>query len=205
MENTVFERSQSLDPACNLNRENELFLSSKAGRRIFLWRNSPSVILGKNQVAAEEADLRYAEEKNIRIIHRQTGGGAVYQDPGNINYSFITDLRSDCSLKEYSFPIIEALSGLGISADFSGRNDILVNGRKICGTACRIHGSRILVHGCILFSVDLHVMEQVLTPSVHKLARHGVRSVRSRVMNLHDLLPSMTAESFMDYLETALH
>lgn len=208
-------RSPYTDARKNLRLEQELFSRERTGTVCMLWRNKRTVVLGKNQNAAEEVDLEFARANGIRVVRRSTGGGAVYHDLGNINYTFLADYRaSDTpSLAAYASPVAQALRDMGADAFFSGRNDILVNFsqdccrtdiRKVCGTAARIDGDRILAHGCILFDVDLELMGRVLTPPPAKLARHGIASVKSRVGNLRELFPELTAETFTNALAESL-
>ena len=206
MKNWISIKNTSLDPVHNLSLEAYLFEKVRDRDIFMLWRNDRSVIIGKNQIAEEEVDLAYAKEKKIRVVRRSTGGGAVYHDRGNVNYSFISDrdLSAPVDLRALAQPIVSAFLEMGLRASFSGRNDILVNGLKVCGTAERIDGGRILSHGCICFDVDLDTMTRVLTPPAEKLERHGVASVKSRVIRLRNLLPSWTTEEFMERLSAAV-
>ena len=203
----MYLRSPLLDPVSNIRLETRLFRTVRTGLVRMLWRNSDCVVLGRNQDAAAETDLRFAAEHGISVLRRASGGGAVYHDPGTVNFTFLSDLPEDgsFSLRELTSPAVSALHEMGIPVSFSGRNDLLLpDGRKICGTAARIHEGRVLCHGCICFDTDLSRMERVLTPSAEKLGRHGVRSVRSRVACLRELMPEMTAEDFLLQLETEL-
>jgi len=206
MKKCYCKRLPGVNPQKNLEFESSLLRFRRSGFLFLLWQNGRSVILGRNQKAEEEVDLLYAESRGIPVVHRQTGGGAVYHDLGNVNYSFITDYdpSSPCSMGDFAKPVVRALQGLGADAYLSGRNDILVDGKKVCGTAERIDGRRILSHGCILVSTDLHEMARVLTPPEEKLVRHGIASVRSRVANLTDWITGITPESLMDALEDSM-
>ena len=173
----TYYRNPSLDPEQNLQLEEDLFSRYREGDFLMIWQNGPSVIIGRNQNAYEEVDLSYAKSMGIRIVKRSTGGGAVYHDPGNVNFSIFTDLPSDglYSLRKLAAPIADAIGSMGVPVHFSGRNDLLTeDGRKICGTAARLSGGRILFHGCICYDVDEEVMARVLTPGEDKLLRHGM-------------------------------
>lgn len=172
----------------------------------YLWQNRPAVIIGLNQYAYAEVNLDYLRENDIALVRRVTGGGAVYHDLGNLNYTIVgrtKDLERD--YPEYTRHMLRALQALGVEAELSGRNDILVCGRKVSGFAKRVYKDRLMVHGTLMFDVDLGVLEQALNGSTGKLAAKGVASVRSRVMNLRGCLPHVTdIADFRDRLEQYL-
>lgn len=192
------------DPAYNLALE-EIMSAQADAPFVMLWRNRPAVILGRNQNACREFDAGYAREHGVAVVRRMTGGGAVYHDLGNLNYSvfaFETDANgrfADFAL--FAEPVLAALRSLGVNAEFSGRNDILVGGRKVSGSAKRVHDGRILFHGTLLFDVDLDAMTSVLTPPLAKITAKGVSSVRARVINLHEFLPHLDCGAFRQTLE----
>ena len=158
----------------------------------YLWQNRPAVIIGLNQNAYAEVNLDYLRENNIALVRRVTGGGAVYHDLGNLNYTIVGKVKDlDRDYPEYTRHMLHALQALGIKAELSGRNDILVSGRKVSGYAKRVYKDRLMVHGTLMYDVDLEVLEQALNAPTSKLATKGVASVRSRVMNLRELLPNM--------------
>ncbi len=198
MEKIYYYNSSSTDPTWNLALEEYVLLNFRDKKIFMLWQNDKTVVIGKNQIAENEVDLKYAQDNEISVVRRTTGGGAVYHDMGNVNYSFFMDYNplKPVSLSDCAVPIAKALNVMGAEASFSGRNDILCRGRKVCGTAERIDGNRILAHGCILFSVDLETMTRVLTPPAEKLAKRGINSVRSRVMNLKECFPDMNITDF---------
>ena len=146
------------DPAFNLALE-EIMTAQADAPVAMLWRNRPAVIIGRNQNAVREFDSTYAREQSIAVVRRMTGGGAVYHDLGNLNYSFFsfeTDAdRRSADFASFAKPVLDALRSLGVEAEFSGRNDILVGGRKVSGSAKRTHEGRILFHGTLLFDVDM--------------------------------------------------
>ena len=143
----------------------------------YLWRNAPAVIIGENQDAEAEVNLEYLKANGIALARRVTGGGAVYHDLQNLNYSFVGK-DADPAL------MVEALRKLGVPAELTGRNDIFVEGRKVSGYARRMEGSNLLVHGTLMYDVDIDVLTHALDTPVSKLNRKGVQSVRSRVTNL---------------------
>ena len=152
-----------------------------------LWRNTPCVILGRNQYAEQEVSAW--GRANLPVLHRTTGGGAVYQDTDNVNVSFLCSQPLPQPLHTYMQPVLDFLHALGLPAVFSGRNDILLDGRKISGCAMRHDAGRTLAHGTLLFRRDADAMGRALTPDADKLARHGVPSVRTRTGELAPYLP----------------
>ncbi len=154
-----------------------------------VWQSPPTVIYGRNQVAEQEVNLDFCREKGIAVVQRKSGGGCVYSDPGNVMVSMIVRPGP----VEEVFPrqmecIAGFLRSLGLAAEVSGRNDILVDGRKVSGNAYCKTPTADIVHGTLLFDVDFDILERAITPSADKLGRHGVASVRSRVANLRPLL-----------------
>ncbi len=201
-----FYRIEQNDPAFNLALE-QTILARMDAPAFSLWRNAPSVIIGRNQNAQSEVDLPLLSKRGIRLVRRETGGGAVYHDLGNVNFSFFSFLKEDDrfpSFEKFLSPMVEALRSFGVDAEFSGRNDISVGGRKISGCAKLVHGGRILFHGTLLFDCNLDAMEAVLSPPECKLQARGVRSVRSRVMNLKELLPDWDADRFFEEMMRAV-
>lgn len=171
-----------------------------------LWQNAPSVIIGLNQNALSEVNLPYLEEHDILLARRVTGGGAVYHDLGNLNYTIVgrsSDLERD--YPGYLTFVIHALRELGVDAELSGRNDILVGGRKVSGYAKRVWKDRLMVHGTLMFDVDLEALTHALSVPGSKFEASGIASVRSRVTNLRDHLPQMTCvQDLADALEEIL-
>ncbi len=196
-------RLTTTDPYQNLAVEEYLFKNSEED--IFmLWQNRPSVIIGKNQNAYAEVELAYAEEKGIDICRRITGGGAVYHDEGNLNYTFITNTGGEHTL-DYAYfarPIISALASFGVTATLSGRNDLECGGKKISGNAQAVSGGRILHHGTLLFSVDVDTLGAVLRTDKEKLSYRAVKSHRGRVGNLSAMLgEAIGIDGFIDQIE----
>ena len=193
------------DPAYNLALE-ELLASEYDREFLMLWRNGPSVIVGRNQNTLAEIDADAVRELGVKVVRRTTGGGAVYHDLGNFNYTIARfgRLTQQESFADSARVVVAALRTLGIPAEFSGRNDIIVAGRKISGSARRVFRDRTLFHGTMLFDVDLGVLGRVLNPDAEKIRAKGVKSVRSRVMNLRELFPAWTVETFREKFVSAL-
>ena len=169
----------------------------------YVWRNRPSVIIGLNQNAYSEVNIPYIERNDILLARRVTGGGAVYHDLQNINYTIVgssSDLEKDYS--GYLHYMVDALHTLGVNAELSGRNDILVDGRKVSGYAKRVWRDRLMIHGTLMYDVDLDTLTDALATDGSKLEGKGIASVRSRVANLKDLLPCFSGvETLMAELE----
>lgn len=192
----------SRDPYFNLAVEEYLFLN-ETDDVFMLWQNENTVVVGKNQNAYAEIKMDVVRERGIKISRRITGGGAVYHDLGNVNYSFISTRResADIDFKYFTEPIIEALASMGIKAELSGRNDLLTDGRKFSGNAQYTQGERTLHHGTLLFGADLAVLSDVLNVDRSKIESKAIASVRSRVINLSELLPDgVTVERFIEIL-----
>ena len=160
----------------------------------YLWRNAPSVIIGLNQNAYSEVNLGYLQAHDIRLARRVTGGGAVYHDLQNLNYTII---GRDVSPQ----PVVDALRALGVPAELTGRNDIFVDGRKVSGYARRLWRDRQIIHGTLMYDVDLDTLARVLDVPGSKMAVKGIASVKSRVANLKDFLPRFRG---LDELQAAL-
>ena len=159
----------------------------------FVWRVEPTVIFGRNQVLENEVNLEYCSEHGVDIVRRKSGGGCVYSDLGNIMVSYVSR-RGDVSevFDRYMTALTEALRALGVPAEKSGRNDIMLDGRKISGNAFHQLPDRSIVHGTLLYSTDLEALTEAIRPPEEKLRRHGVESVRQRVLNLSEYIALMT-------------
>lgn len=180
----------STDPTFNLALEESLFngLTAQSQSIFLLWQNEPSVIVGRHQNTAEEVSTAYATEHNINVVRRMTGGGAVYHDQGNLNFSFLEwrDTIGPINFYEYLQPIQSALSELGLDVQFSSRNDLEVAGKKISGSAQVRRGHKVLHHGTLLINVNTDVLGKVLTGSPEKYKSKGIASMRARVGNMVD-------------------
>jgi len=185
--------SKEFDPYFNIAAENQLLLSADEDIHLFLWQNDASVIIGRNQNLYAECDLLYMKKHNIKAVRRFSGGGAVYHDRGNINFTFITKEKT-ASQVECLKRVQSALARLGMECEFSGRNDLLYKKQKFSGHAYYTDGSNYMYHGTILVNVDTGQLAKVLTPSKLKLKSKGIASVRSRVVNLSTIDSEITVE-----------
>jgi lipoate---protein ligase len=170
---------------------------------LLFYINEPSIIIGKNQNTIEEINTKFVEENNIHVVRRLSGGGAVYHDLGNLNFSFITkdDGESFHNFKKFTFPVIEALKNIGVNAELSGRNDILVNGRKISGNAQFATKGRMFSHGTLLFDTNIDNVVAALNVKKDKIESKGIKSIRSRVANIREFLSEdLTIEQFKEIL-----
>lgn len=198
MDKFLFLTHENHDAYFNLASE-EYLLKVKGGYFFYLWRNAPSVIIGVNQNAFSEVNFSYTHSHGIKVVRRMTGGGAVYHDLENINYTVIAphDETVD-NYKKFTAPVIEYLRTLGVNAEFSGRNDITVDGKKISGNAQTVYDGRIMHHGTLLFNTDMSVLSDALKPNKLKIESKGIKSVRARVTNIYDCLPvKMSADEFL--------
>lgn len=194
------------DPHYNLALE-EYLLKEGQDEYFLFWRNAPAVIIGKYQNAFAEVNLPYAEQAEIEVVRRISGGGAVYHDLGNLNYSFLLNRPPGelLDLPKYSRPMVEALQALGVPAELNGRNDITAAGRKISGNAQYASSGRLLHHGTLLFDTDFARMQQVLTVDADKIAAKGIESVRARVANIREFIPqTATLADFQSLLQTQI-
>lgn len=206
MENLIFI-SDSFNPFFNLAFETVLFEnaskylsdSSSLNSILYLWRNEDTVVIGRYQNPWRECDVDKMKNDNVHLMRRYTGGGAVFHDANNICFSFINKKNCDEDAenikKKNSAIICDALSRLGINAEISSRNDILVNGAKISGAAYKDNGQFFLHHGTILVGTDLDRLATYLHPDKRKLQSKGISSVRARVLNLCDLDKTISVES----------
>lgn len=200
-------RNPNTDPYYNMAFDEYCLESLPIDEPVFyLWQNRPAVIVGFNQEVNTEVHLEYLRDHDIALVRRVTGGGAVYHDLGNLNYTIVgrsEDLERD--YPEYASLMMKALQDMGVPATLSGRNDILVEGRKVSGFAKRVCRNRLMVHGTLMYDVDLDVLMQVLCPPATKLQSKGIASVRSRVANLCEYLPQPTdIQQFARQLEEIL-
>ena len=197
----------SQDPFYNLAFEETVLRSRRSGEYLLLWQNDNTIVIGQNQNAEEEINHAFVEAHGIRVVRRMTGGGAVYHDLGNLNYSWMTDVENAGAItyQQFTRPVVEALRGLGMAAEASGRNDILVEGRKVSGTAQRLLGKRILHHGTLLFDSDPEMIAGALRVDASKFQSKSTKSVRSRVGNIREFLRTdMTLPDFWEYLKGSL-
>jgi lipoate-protein ligase A len=199
-------RSQNTNPYFNLAAE-EYLLKNYSEDIYFQYVNTPSVIVGKHQNAIAEIDVEYLQENGILLARRISGGGAVYHDKGNVNYSFITnEVPGDfVKFKKYTAPVIEILRKLGLDASLGKRNEIRIGEEKISGTASHVFKSRVLHHGTLLFNADLQVLARCLYVNTDRFKDKAVKSVRSNVVNIEELLVTpMSNEEFYDHLFSSI-
>lgn len=180
--------SPSLEPYFNQAVE-EYFLKNFDDNIFMLWRNNNAIIVGKHQNTLAEINVGYVKEKEIKVVRRLTGGGAVFHDLGNINYTFIMSYGEEgarVDFKKYNQPIIDVLAGLGVKAEFSGRNDILIDGQKFSGNAEHIYHQkqRVLHHGTLLYASQIQDISDALNVNPLKFEGKARKSVRSRVTNI---------------------
>ena len=156
-----------------------------SGEVLFTWIVPPTVIFGRHQVMQNEVNMAYCEQHHIAMYRRKSGGGCVYADEGNLMVSYIsTSPHSEQVFQTYLDKMSDCLRTLGYDAVKSTHNDIMVGEHKVSGNACFALPQATIVHGTLLYDVDFEVLQQAITPSQEKLAKHGVESVRQRVMNL---------------------
>lgn len=200
--------TKSTDIYYNLALEEYIFEHYRKGSYLLLWQNDTSIVVGKYQNTYEEINLKAVEQQNINVARRNTGGGTVFHDIGNLNYSYITDYDQTKFLDYDVFigPMIKALEQLGIPAVKRNRSDIVVEGKKISGNAQTIKNGRILSHGTLLFDANLSRLHQLLRPSDGIIESKAVKSVRSEVVNIKSYLSdqNMTTADLIQYFRVTL-
>ncbi|WP_203351081.1 lipoate--protein ligase [Streptococcus uberis] len=194
--------NKSNNPAYNIALEAYAFRELLSEDEIFiLWINEPAIIIGKHQNTIQEINKEYIDANGIHVARRLSGGGAVYHDLNNLNYTIISNKSEEGAFdfKTFSQPVIETLADLGVKAEFTGRNDLEINGKKFCGNAQAYYKGRMMHHGCLLFDVDMTVLGDALKVSKDKIESKGIKSVRARVTNILDELPEkITVNEFSD-------
>ena len=183
------DSSPHTDPRINLAVEEHLLRNIQVQEPILLFYvNEPSVIIGRNQNTLEEIDPDYVKAKGIHVVRRLSGGGAVYHDLGNLNFSFITQGSEDLhNFAKFTEPVIKVLGELGVGAELRGRSDIFATGRKISGNAQYVTANRMFSHGTLLFDTDLEEMLKALNPRQIEIESRAVQSIRNYVANIRDL------------------
>ena len=196
--------SRSTDPYTNLAIEACLMSSARSGEPVlYLWQNERTVVIGRNQCASAECDVERLEREGGHLARRRSGGGAVYHDLGNLCFTFVTTPQEYDQAAQTDI-ILNAVRSLGIEAERTGRNDLVVAGdRKFSGHAYQHTGVASCHHGTIMIAVDVDALGRYLTVSPEKLQAKGVRSVRSRVTNLRAIDSGLTVEDLKDALRSA--
>ena len=180
----VLIESPKTDPAFNLALEEYVFEQADPARHyLMLWQNDRTVVVGVHQNTAQEVNASFIREHHIRVVRRLSGGGAVYHDRGNLNYTLISEQSADNAFcfERFSRPVIRAMRAFGTGAEAGGRNDILIGGKKVSGNAQYVKHGRILHHGCIMIDTDLEMVAGALHTSDVKYRSRAIASVRSRV------------------------
>ena len=189
--------STQTNPYLNIAVENYLLSQPSDGEvTMYLWRNRRTVVIGQNQNPWAECDVERLEADGGYLMRRRTGGGAVYHDLGNLNFSFVVPY--ECYDLSRQFGVMQrAVASYGLTTEVSGRNDVLCGGRKFSGNAFAKGKHQRLHHGTILIRTDVEELQRYLKPKPAKLQKHGVASVQSRVVNLGELVPEITAEDLI--------
>lgn len=195
-------KSNQTNPYYNLAFEEYLleYVKKVSSPILYLWQNDNTVVIGRNQNAYTECDIQYAEIQGINIVRRLTGGGAVYHDLGNLNYTIILP-KPMYDIEKSTKIILYALQKFGVDANANGRNDICVRGKKISGNAYYSNIFAGIHHGTILFNVDMEKLEKVLRVSKEKILKRGIESIHSRVINLKELYPFLTIGLLQNEIE----
>jgi lipoate---protein ligase len=199
---TLCVNQTNTDPYFNLAAE-EYFLKNFQDDFFMLWRSRPSVVVGKHQNALAEINHEFVRTHQIPVARRLSGGGTVFHDPGNINFTFIRNVAniSEVNFKVFTIPVIEALKKLGVEAYTTGRSDLLIDGKKISGNAQHVHRNRVLHHGTLLFDSHLEALKGALKVDLSKFEDKAVQSNRSEVTNISNYLTNpISVEEFTDFL-----
>ena len=196
--------SNSTDPYFNLALEEYVFDRLPKDESYFmLWQNSNTIVIGKYQNALEEVNQTVVDERGIKVARRLSGGGAVYHDMGNLNFTFIVDQKDvkGMNFKIFVEPVVETLKGFGVAAEFTGRNDIVIDGMKISGNSQYVKKQRVMHHGCIMLDSDLEKVADALNVKAAKFKSKNSKSVRSRVTTINAHAPRKIS---MEEFKTAL-
>lgn len=199
---TLCINQTSTDPYFNLAAE-EYFLKNFQEDFFMLWRSQPSVVVGKHQNALAEINHEFVRKNQIPVARRLSGGGTVFHDPGNVNFTFIRSVEkiSEVNFKVFTVPVVNALKKLGVEAYTTGRNDLLIDGKKISGNAEHVHKNRVLHHGTLLFDSHLEALKGALKVDLSRFEDKAVQSNRSEVTNISDYLPDpVSVGEFTEFL-----
>ena len=199
----IYIVNDSNDPFFNHAAE-EYVIENYDDQVFMLWINRPSILIGRNQNTLSEINIDYVRKNHIDVVRRLSGGGTVYNDFGIMNFTFITYKNSDPSkdgFEKFALPVIEGLKSLGVEAQFTGRNDILIDGKKICGNAQYSRNKKILHHGTLLYDGNMTHLKGALKSKDIKFVDKSVKSVASRVTSIaKHLEEDLTVEEFRNYL-----
>ena len=202
------ENSNIVDAALHFSVEELFTRYIKSAKPVYmLWQADKTVMLGYNQVVEAEVDKEFAQNSGIQIVRRSSGGGAIYTDMGTVLYTLIEPIIDEIKThrEKLAANIIFALKELGVTAQREGRNDILVDGRKISGLAQYTVGNHVCTHGSLLYDTDLELLTRVLKPNEEKLHPKGITSIRSRVTNIKPFIAeSFKVSEFIDALKKVL-
>lgn len=197
--------SNSTDPYFNLALEEYVFEKLPKDEGYFmLWQNENTIVIGKYQNAAEEVNQQVVDENNIRVARRLSGGGAVYHDMGNLNFTFVVDKKDmeGLNFKMFIAPIVETLKNFGVTAEFNGRNDITIDGKKFSGNSQYIKKGRVMHHGCIMLDSNMANVASALNVKAAKFQSKNVKSVKSRVTTINaNAEKKITMEEFKSALK----
>ena len=197
---TFIDEKNCTDPWRNLALEECLLARcGEYDATLYLWQNAHTVVIGRHQNPWRECRTELLEQEGGRLARRITGGGAVFHDMGNLNFSFIAG-SAVYDVARHLKVVLEAVRSIGVHAEFSGRNDILSDGRKFSGNAFARRQNASLHHGTLLIAADMKMLGRYLQPSQAKMESKGIQSVQSRVVNLSELSPSATADSLRQAL-----
>jgi len=204
----IYIKTYSTDPAFNLALEQYVFdFMDRNEEYCMLWQNENSVIVGYYQNTRREINASFVREQNIKVIRRLSGGGAVFHDLGNLNYTFIGEQneRNRIDFVKFCSLIVDVLAEMGVKAEISGRNDITIEGKKVSGNAQYFRKGRVMHHGTLLFDSDLTILSQVLNVPKDKIESKGIKSVASRVANIRSFLKrDMSLKEFWRTIEMFL-
>lgn len=199
----IYFINNNTNPYFNLALEEALIKQDNFNEDILLlWQNYNTIVIGKNQNTIEEVNQAKVEQDNVMVVRRLSGGGAVFHDQGNLNFTFITKKKNNLyNFETFVQPIINALKKLGLNAQFTGKNDIQIDGKKISGNAQYFHNDKVLHHGTVLFNVDLTKLGQYLNVDPIKMVSKGIKSIKAQVTNILPLLAeSITIEQLKDLI-----
>lgn len=195
----IYIENKSVNPSFNHALE-EYFLKETDESVFMIWQNEPTILIGRNQNLQLEVDTKFTQDNNVHIVRRLSGGGTVYCDLNNCQYSIITKNSDEAnSFASFARPVVEALKKLGLNAEFTGRNDILIDGKKVSGNAQYKWKDRIIHHGTLLFGADLELLKGSIKNRDIKFVDKSVKSVSSRIGQIGSMI-DINVNEFMNYI-----